>query len=90
MTGCQGCLEYTNRKYQTPPVDGYILSSPISDREGAFYLGMTPADVEISVQAAKEMIEKGQKDDFMPKAFLPSVFTTPITAYRWHSLAAKG
>ncbi|KAJ4290791.1 hypothetical protein N0V88_006541 [Collariella sp. IMI 366227] len=90
-TGCQDCLEYTNRrKYQTPSVDGYILMSPISDREAALNLFMTPAALEASILVAKKMIENGQKEDFMPKAFLPPIFTTPITAYRWHSLAAKG
>ncbi|KAL2129040.1 hypothetical protein VTI74DRAFT_8314 [Chaetomium olivicolor] len=89
-TGCQGCLEYANRdKYQTPPVDGYVLVSPVSDREAAF-LFMAPEDLEKSIKVAKAMIERGQKNDAMPKHFLPPFFTSPLTAYRWHSLAAKG
>jgi len=26
----------------------------------------------------------------MPKALIPPIFSSPITAYRWHSLIAKG
>jgi hypothetical protein len=89
-TGCQACLEYTNRdKYQTPPVDGYILTSPVSDRESAF-LFMSPEELERSLRVAKGRIEKGQEHEAMPREFVPFVFTTPVTAYRWHSLAAKG
>ncbi|KAL2166144.1 hypothetical protein VTG60DRAFT_3260 [Thermothelomyces hinnuleus] len=89
-TGCQECLEYANRdKYKTPPVDGYVLISPVSDRESAF-LFMSPEELDRSAQFATDMIEAGKKDDPMPKELLPSIFSTPVTAYRWHSLAAKG
>ncbi|KAH6651223.1 hypothetical protein F5144DRAFT_609025 [Chaetomium tenue] len=89
-TGCQDCLEYTDRdKYQTPPVDGYILTSPVSDRE-SIVLFMSPEESAKSLQVAKDMIADGRKDEPMPKQYLPFVFTTPVTAYRWHSLAAKG
>ncbi|GAB1309973.1 UPF0619 GPI-anchored membrane protein [Madurella fahalii] len=89
-TGCQDCLEYTDKeKYQTPPVDGYILQSPVSDREAAA-LFMSPDLLNQSVRVAKDMIESGRKQDPMPKDLLPPIFATPVTAYRWHSLAAKG
>ncbi|KAK4237132.1 hypothetical protein C8A03DRAFT_16300 [Achaetomium macrosporum] len=89
-TGCQDCLEYTNRdKYNTLPVDGYILTSPVSDRESAF-LFMSDDGLAKSVQVAKYMIEEGRKDEPMPKEFLPLIFGAPVTAYRWHSLASKG
>lgn len=87
--GCQACLEYTDRGgYHTPPVDAYILTSPVSDRESAF-LFMSPEELEQSVQVAKGMIEKGQENEAMPREFIPFVFSTPVTAYRWHSLAAE-
>ncbi|KAK3305927.1 uncharacterized protein B0T15DRAFT_214639 [Chaetomium strumarium] len=89
-TGCQDCLEYTDRaKHNTPPVDGYILTSPVSDRESAF-LFMSDNDLARSVQVAKDMIEEGRKDDPVPRQALPPIFEAPVTAYRWHSLAAKG
>ncbi|KAK4129731.1 DUF1749-domain-containing protein [Parathielavia appendiculata] len=88
-TGCQNCLEYTDRiKYKTPSVDGYILTSPVSDREAAF-LFMSPGELDKSVRVAVDMIYDGKKDQPMAQEHLPFIFTTPVTAYRWHSLSAK-
>ena len=42
-----------------------------------------------AIEVAKDMIEKGQENEAMPKEFIPPIFNTPVTAYRWHSLAAK-
>jgi hypothetical protein len=36
------------------------------------------------------MIERGEKDEIMPRALIPPIFSSPITAYRWHSLIAEG
>ncbi|KAF3346935.1 hypothetical protein VD0004_g774 [Verticillium dahliae] len=89
-TGCQDCIEYTNHaKYDTPPVEGYILQSPVSDRETA---GMSmPADyLEATIATAKQMIAEGKQEDAMPRDSIPPVFSSLVTAYRWNSLAAKG
>ncbi|KAK3315984.1 hypothetical protein B0H66DRAFT_499037 [Apodospora peruviana] len=90
-TGCQDCLEYLDRdKYpHFAPVDGYILQSPISDREAALKF-MTAEDLEASVIAAKEMIDRGEENEVMPNRIIPPVFGTPVTAYRWYSIVAKG
>jgi hypothetical protein len=65
--GCQDCLEYSDHEqHQSALVDGYILLSPVSDRQTA------------------------KKNDAMPTSLIPFIFTSPITAYRWNSLAAKG
>ncbi|OAG07604.1 DUF1749-domain-containing protein [Paraphaeosphaeria sporulosa] len=89
-TGCQDCLEYTDhKKYKSAPVDGYILLSPVSDRQTAGLL-MSPEELGKSNQHAQEMIAEGKENDAMPSALLPFIFTSPITAYRWNSLAAKG
>lgn len=88
--GCQDCLEYANRdKYQTPPVDGYILQSPVSDREAAC-LFLSGEDLDRSIRVAEDMVEEGRAGDAMPRQLLPPIFETPVTAYRWRSLAAKG
>lgn len=88
--GCQDCLEYTDHgKHKSATVDGYILLSPVSDRQTAGIL-MSPEELGKSNQHAQEMIVEGKKDDAMPNALLPFIFTSPITAYRWNSLAAKG
>jgi hypothetical protein len=51
---------------------------------------MTPEELDESVRVAGEMISKGQENEPMPGIYLPLIFTTPVTAYRWYSLAAKG
>ncbi|KAF1976100.1 DUF1749-domain-containing protein [Bimuria novae-zelandiae CBS 107.79] len=89
-TGCQDCLEYTDHKtHNSTPVDGYILLSPVSDRETAILL-TSPEDLKRSIQHAQQMITDGKKDDAMPNSLIPPIFDSPITAYRWNSLAAKG
>ncbi|KAF2441633.1 DUF1749-domain-containing protein [Karstenula rhodostoma CBS 690.94] len=89
-TGCQDCLEYTDHeKHKSAPVDGYILLSPVSDRQTAGLL-MSPEDLERSNRNAQGMIAEGREKDAMPTALLPFIFTSPVTAYRWNSLAAKG
>jgi hypothetical protein len=83
-------LEYTDvRIYSSPPVDAYILSAPISDRETAAIL-MPSEFLEQTIQHAKSMIADGKQEETMPKALIPPIFTSPVTAYRWHSLIAKG
>lgn len=42
-----------------------------------------------TIEIAKDMIEQGQENEAMSKEFIPPIFSTPVTAYRWHSLAAK-
>ena len=88
--GCQDCLEYTNRdKYNSPPVDGYILLAPVSDREAA--AAFTSQDIiDATVKTAQDMLAKGKANDTMPSGSIPPIFASPITAYRWNSLAAKG
>lgn len=88
--GCQDCLEYTNHaKYDNPAVDGYVLLAPVSDRETATMF-MPAEALEATVAAAQQMIEAGREADAMPSAAIPPVFSSPVTAYRWKSLAAKG
>ncbi|KAK3942994.1 hypothetical protein QBC46DRAFT_53720 [Diplogelasinospora grovesii] len=87
-----------------PAVDGFILQGPVSDREALGMMakgGRLPENevqewqqkLETSLRFAKDKIDKGEggQDIIMPRAMLPrDTFTTPITAYRWWSLAAVG
>jgi len=89
-TGCQDCLEYTDRaKYPSrAAVDGYILLAPVSDREMAGLF--IPEEVlEGSVTAARGLIDAGKGEEVMGKGSVPEIFHSPVTAYRWWSLAAK-
>ncbi|KAK0614498.1 hypothetical protein B0T14DRAFT_528602 [Immersiella caudata] len=90
-TGCQDCIEYSNtEKYpDAPAVDGNILLAPVSDREmGGMFI--PPAAMEESVKKAKELIDKGRAQEVMGRGSIPEIFQSPVTAYRWWSLAAKG
>ncbi|VBB71391.1 Putative protein of unknown function [Podospora comata] len=87
-TGCQGALEYHNHSSQPPRVDGYILTSPVSDREAANALWSSEALAE-SLAVAKELIDQGKECATMPKEHVP-FFATPVTAARWWSFAATG
>ncbi|KAH4103949.1 hypothetical protein HBH70_097230 [Parastagonospora nodorum] len=87
-TGCQGILTYVSSDASTP-VNAYILQAPTSDRELGSLL--VPADfLAQTLKHAEEMIARGEKDEIMPKSLIPPIFSSPVTAYRWHSLIAKG
>lgn len=51
---------------------------------------MPPDFYTTTLNHAEDMIQRGEKDEIMPKALIPPIFSSPITAYRWHSLIAKG
>ncbi|KZL67865.1 esterase lipase [Colletotrichum incanum] len=89
-TGCQDCLEYTDHeKYRNVPVDGYILLSPVSERQAAGLI-MSQEDYVRSIKHAQDMILQGNESEAMPTSLIPFVFSSPVTAYRWNSLAAQG
>ncbi|GJC81698.1 UPF0613 protein PB24D3.06c [Colletotrichum liriopes] len=89
-TGCQDCLEYTDHeRYGSVPVDGYILLSPVSDRQAAGLI-MSQDDYEMSIKHAQGMILQGNENEAMPTSLIPFVFSSPVTAYRWNSLGAQG
>jgi hypothetical protein len=79
-------MEYAKRGES--PVDGFILQGPVSDRE-AFTPLMGPEDLQRSLAAAKKMLDEGRGNECMLPADLPSAFETPMTAYRWFSLASE-
>lgn len=51
---------------------------------------MPPDFFAQTLKHAEDMITRGEKDEIVPKALIPPIFTSPVTAYRWHSLIAKG
>ncbi|KAI4920053.1 hypothetical protein J4E90_002193 [Alternaria incomplexa] len=72
-----------------PLVDGYIMQAPTSDRETAGLL--MPQDlISASIKYAEALIAKGEERTIMPSSFIPPIITSPVTAYRWHSLVSIG
>ncbi|KAL1882779.1 hypothetical protein VTK73DRAFT_904 [Phialemonium thermophilum] len=89
-TGSQDCMEYSNyEKYRNAPVDGFILQGPVSDRQ-ALAKEMDATKIQQGLAFAAKLVEEGRGDQIMPRDLLPRSFTTPITAYRWHSLLSIG
>ncbi|KAK4442722.1 hypothetical protein QBC34DRAFT_338106 [Podospora aff. communis PSN243] len=91
-TGCQDCIVYSiqEKKYpDTPAVDGYVLLAPVSDREMGGMI-LPKEAMEESVRVAKRMIDEGRGQEVMGRGSIPGIFQSPVTAYRWWSLAAKG
>lgn len=81
-------MEYTHySKHGSEPVDGFILQGGISDRDILEYILENP---QRSIDLASKMIAEGKADHMMPSDMIPSVLGAPISAYRFHSLAAKG
>jgi hypothetical protein len=82
-------MQYVQTDNDLLKVDAYILQAPTSDRETATLL-MPPEFLAQTLRHAQDMIIRGEKDGIMPKTLIPPIFTSPTTAYRWHSLIAKG
>ncbi|KAG6006624.1 hypothetical protein E4U21_006846 [Claviceps maximensis] len=86
-TGCQDCIEYADyNKHRNPPVDGFIMQGPISDREAMNYIFPSYRD---SLDLADEWIAKGRAHDCLPRDKVPQDLGAPISAYRFRSLVAK-
>lgn len=72
-----------------PEVDAVILQGPVSDRQ-AIGMDMSEEDMEEAINLARRMIREGKEYEYMPKDKLPvDMRNTPVTAYRWNSLASR-
>ncbi|KHO00669.1 Esterase/lipase superfamily protein [Metarhizium album ARSEF 1941] len=87
-TGCQDCIEYSDYvKHGNPPVDGFIMQGPVSDREAME--GILSSFKE-SIELAESWIAAGRARDCLPNDKVPRSLAAPISAYRFKSLAVKG
>jgi hypothetical protein len=80
-------MTYALRTPATPLVDGYVMQAPTSDRETAALL-MSPDLLYASLEHAENLIARGEEKTIMPNSFIPPIITSPVTAYRWHSLVS--
>ncbi|ATY67430.1 hypothetical protein A9K55_000059 [Cordyceps militaris] len=87
-TGCQDCMEYADyEKHASSPVDGFIIQAPVSDREA---LKKDFPNYQELLDVSEQMIADGQEREYVSAKLIPAGFNVPITAYRLHSLLAKG
>ncbi|KAF2452036.1 DUF1749-domain-containing protein [Karstenula rhodostoma CBS 690.94] len=97
-TGCQDVMEYLVGAgfEKRPGVDGAILQAAVSDREGwgAIVAGdeALKKSLEETVALASSWVSRGDGDAILPKkgSKVLEMFDAPCTAYRAHSLLAKG
>lgn len=97
-TGCQDIMEYLvgKGKEGREKVEGAILQAGVSDRQG--WEAMVADDEELkksleeTVSLAEKLVKQGDGDVILPKKGnkLLEFFESPCTAYRTHSLLAKG
>ncbi|KAI1810322.1 dolichol-phosphate mannosyltransferase [Poronia punctata] len=88
-TGSQDCAEYTLPAHNASSVDGYILQAPVCDSD-AFALEMGHDKLHESVSVAKRLLEQGKGHERMDIDLVtPSMKNTPISVWRWYSLAAS-
>ncbi|KAG6033950.1 hypothetical protein E4U41_006759 [Claviceps citrina] len=86
-TGCQDCIEYADYvKHSNPPVDGFVMQGPISDREAMDDIFPGYRD---SLDLANQWIAEGRAHDCLPRDKVPQDLGAPMTAYRFKSLVAK-
>jgi pimeloyl-ACP methyl ester carboxylesterase len=97
-TGCQDCLEYgtkflfdsSSSDEEGVRVDGFVLQGPVSDRE-AIAMVEDAGEVEAALRVAEEMVKERKAGDIMPQDAMPAGWKgSPVTAYRWLSLAGVG
>ncbi|KAK0646509.1 hypothetical protein B0T16DRAFT_458422 [Cercophora newfieldiana] len=90
-TGCQDCLEYASRTGgDVMEVDGYVLQGPVSDRE-AIGLGVGEGELKGGLEVAEGLVKSGKGGEVLSRGLLPEEWRgSPVTAYRWWSLAGVG
>ena len=92
MSGCTVCLKYCLELVSctlAPEADGYILTSPVSDRELVAAM-MDPELLRESIHAAREVVDIGWGCGIMPLRLRPGIFANvPFSASRWVSIADK-
>lgn len=80
-------MEYADHvKHCNPPVDGFIMQGPVSDREAMDEIFPSHQD---TLDLADEWIAQGRAHDCLPRDKVPQDLGAPITAYRFRSLVAK-
>ncbi|GAB1320454.1 hypothetical protein MFIFM68171_10664 [Madurella fahalii] len=103
-TGCQDCLEYGSKFLklgasdlrgegegeEVVRVDGLVLQGPVSDRE-AIAMAEDEGAVRACLAVAEGMVKEGKGAEVMRREEMPAGWRgSPVTAYRWCSLAGVG
>lgn len=93
-TGCQDTMEYISKfSYQSDfdislAVDGGVLQAPVSDREAMLMGDGNKLDSYLQ-EIHDNYIIKRKGEHLLPEKFRQMMFGSPITAYRFYSLALE-
>ncbi|CUS20414.1 LAQU0S01e06062g1_1 [Lachancea quebecensis] len=86
-TGSQDTMHYLLKHSDT--IDAGVLQASVSDRE--YFSQSVDKETWARLNAtAKELVESGKKDEILPLEYAKVMSETPVTAYRWCSLALPG
>lgn len=88
-TGSQDVMHYLISPGERPRIDGGIMQSGVSDREG-FEMFMTPALLSESVRVAQQYVREKRENDVLPGYLTNTILTASISAKRWLSLVSPG
>jgi pimeloyl-ACP methyl ester carboxylesterase len=88
-TGCQDVMEYlTGRGHERRPhVDGAIIQASVSDRE-AMNIMLPEQQIKTANELALSWVASGRAEDVLPSKATEGFFDSPVSAYRWLSLAS--
>ena len=88
-TGSQDVMHYLISAGERPRIDGGIMQSGVSDREG-FEMFMTPKLLNESVRVAQHYVRERRENDVLPGYLTNTILTASISAKRWLSLVSPG
>lgn len=91
-TGCQDLVALAQSMYSNESrwdgIWAVILQAPVSDRE-ALPMRMAPRDIDLGLEAAKQMIAAGRGDTILSPSLIPGFADgTCVSAARFYSLAS--
>ncbi|KAI3406039.2 hypothetical protein KGF56_001258 [Candida oxycetoniae] len=90
-TGCQNAIHYLTKTMQeeAQQIQGAILQAPVSDQEALRNSGKSAKLEKLLEEVYDEYIAKGRENEILPEKYKKVLFNTPVTAYRFYSLACK-
>ena len=83
-------MRYLLAEPKLPTVDGAIMQSAVSDREGLLQF-VDPSDYDSSCKLAKSFVDDGRGHDILPSSATKTMYpAAPISAQRFLDLASPG
>lgn len=95
LTGCQDTMEYVTKILvgenvpDSIKLDGAILQAPVSDREAMLEEFKREGLQKYIDICKRDYLDANKKNHILPEEFRRVFFGTPITAYRFDSLASE-